>query len=410
MDQVLTPDAQARVLVQLKAVETSSSFVGAPRLAKLLHYLVEAELNNEGSEINQSRIALEVMGRGVEFDPAVDSVVRVEAGRLRTKLRDYYTGDGKDDPIRFDLPKGRYNPNIVFDGDGSAAASVALPEQQVRFLKTPDDTTLAWSEIGDGPPLIKAANWLSHLEFDFASPVWCHWWTELAQRMRLIRYDERGCGLSDWEVDGFCVESWVDDLECVVEAADVDQFCLLGISQGAAVAIDYAVRHPERVRHLILYGGFVQGRLKRNPSAEQIDEAEMLKSLIRIGWGQDHPAFRKTFASLFMPEATSEQVAAFDALQRASTSTANAERFLDAFNNIDVFELAAKVRVPTTVLHSRDELEIPVAQGRLMAATIPGARLVTLDSQNHILGESEPAWQVFLHEIDRILEASEQLD
>ena len=403
MDQALSSEAQARVLAQLAAVEVSSDFVGAPRLAKLLHYLVEAELRGEGSEINQGRIALEVMGRGVEFDPAVDSVVRVEAGRLRTKLRDYYAGDGSEDRIRFDLPKGRYNPNIVFAEDAAATPAAPLPEQQVRFLKTADATNLAWSEIGDGAPLIKAANWLSHLEFDFASPVWRHWWTELSRRARLIRYDERGCGLSDWEVDEFGVKVWVDDLECVVDAAGAERFCLLGISQGAAVAIDYAVRHPERVSHLILYGGFVQGRLKRDPGAEQIDEAEMLKNLARIGWGQDHPAFRRTFASLFMPDATSEQVAAFDALQRASTSPENAVRFLDAFNKINVFERAAEVTVPTTVIHARDELEIPLSQGRLIASTIPGARLVTLESQNHILGEHEPAWQAFLREMDRIL-------
>jgi pimeloyl-ACP methyl ester carboxylesterase len=281
---------------------------------------------------------------------------------------------------------------------------LAMPlDQKIRFLRTPDRTTLAWAEIGDGPPLVKAANWLSHLEHDLVNPVWRHWWTELSQRTRLIRYDERGCGLSDWDVEDFHVDAWVQDLESVVEAAEVDPFVLLGISQGAAVAIDYAVRHPERVRHLILYGGFAQGRLKRNPTPAQIDEAETLRTLVRLGWGQDNPAFRKTFASLFAPDASHAQIEAFDALQRASTSPANAEQFFQAFNNIDVLDLAAQVTVPTTVLHARDELEIPFSQGRLLATTIPNARLVTLDSRNHILGESEPAWQEFLKEIDGIL-------
>jgi pimeloyl-ACP methyl ester carboxylesterase len=202
----------------------------------------------------------------------------------------------------------------------------------------------------------------------------------------------------------FRLSGGFSNLECVVEAAEVSPFTLLGISQGAAVAFEYAVRHPERVRHLVLYGGFIQGRLKRDPTPAQVDEAETLLRLVRIGWGQNNSAFRKILASLFVPDASSEQISAFDALQRASTSPENAERFLDAFNNSDALNRAAQVTVPTSVLRARNELEIPMAQGRLMAATIPGARLVSLDSQNHCLGETEPAWQDFLNEIDSILD------
>ena len=388
--------------MQLAILTESTAFAGAPRLTRLLRYLVMAELNGEGADLNQSRIAQEVMDRGTEFDPSVDSVVRVEAGRLRTKLRDYYADEGREDPVRFDLPKGRYNPNIAFASPRPGEAP-PLPDQKIRFLRTPDEISLAWAETGSGPPLVKAANWLSHLEFDFASPVWRHWWTELSKRSRLIRYDERGCGLSDWDVDEFSVNAWVRDLESVIHAAKVDQFTLLGISQGAAVAIDYTVRHPSRVNHLIIYGGFLQGRIKRESDPAKIEEAEMLQRLVRLGWGQNNPAFRKTFASLFTPDASMEEVEAFDSLQRASTSPANAEHFLESFNNIDVLDLASQVTVPTTVLHARDELEIPMSQGRLIASTIPNARLVTLESRNHILGEKEPAWQDFLREIDGIL-------
>jgi pimeloyl-ACP methyl ester carboxylesterase len=393
-----SPDDRDKVRRQLAVLAKSTTFAAAPQLANLLAYLVAAELNDTSHKLNQTSIAMDVLGRRADFDAATDAIVRVEAGRLRTKLREYYAAEGAGDQIRFDVPKGRYSPKIHL-GVPQLPAAV----QQVRFLKTADDTTLAYATSGCGYPIVKAANWLSHLEFDLVSPVWRHWWSELSQRYRLIRYDERGCGLSDWAVDEFSVQAWVADLESVVEAAGVERFALLGISQGAAVAISYAVRHPERVSHLILYGGFAQGRLKRNASPELEEEAILLKNLMRVGWGQENAAFRRTFASLFVPDATREQIDAFDALQRASTSPANAERFMDAFNNVDVVDLAAQVRVPTLVMHARHELEIPMAQARLLASTIPGARLVPLESRNHIIGESEPAWQQFLVALGRFL-------
>jgi pimeloyl-ACP methyl ester carboxylesterase len=400
MNGGLPDERRSLVESELDSIERSVVFSNAPRLMKLLRYLVAAQLSGHGGELNQTRIAIEVMERGADFDPYADSLVRVEAGRLRGKLREYYATEGQDDPVRIELPKGRYSPNLLFN---TGKASVAGPVQQIRFLKTADNTTLAYATSGRGYPLVKAANWLSHLEFDRVSPVWRHWWSELSHRYRLIRYDERGCGLSDWEVDEFSVETWVADLESVIEAADVGRFALLGISQGAAVAISYAVRHPERVSHLILYGGFAQGRLKRNASPELEEEAILLKNLMRVGWGQENAAFRRTFASLFVPDATREEMDAFDALQRASTSPANAEKFMDAFNKVDVVDLAAQVSVPTLVMHARHEVEIPMAQARLLASTIPGARLVPLESRNHIIGESEPAWQQFLAELTRFL-------
>ena len=252
-------------------------------------------------------------------------------------------------------------------------------------------------------PLLKAANWFSHLEYDLISPVWRHWWLELSRRYQLIRYDERGCGLSDWDVDEFSIEAWVNDLECVADAAGPEKFALLGISQGAAVAVTYAVRHPERVSHLIIYGGCAQGMKKRARTPAHLEQVLVLRDLLRVGWGQDLPAFRKIFASLFAPEATREQVEAFDALQRVSTSPQNAVRFFDAFSEFDVVELASEVRVPTLVLHSRHDMMVPMAQGRLFASSIPGAKLVSLESSNHILAETETPWQNFLDEVDRFL-------
>jgi pimeloyl-ACP methyl ester carboxylesterase len=405
MPEVWLSTQKAAAQAQLDQLASSPVFSGAPRLVKFLRYVVDAQLNGEGGELNQMRIAVDVMGRGGDFDPALDSLVRVEVGRLRSKLREYYATDGQDDPVRFALPKGRYSPDVSFaEARTQAAPTGDARGQSIRFLRMPDRTSIAYSICGAGYPVLKAANWFSHLEFDLISPVWSQWWLELSRRYQLIRYDERGSGMSDWDVDDFSVEAWVDDLEQVANAVGPGKFALLGISQGAAVAIAYAVRRPERVSHLILYGGCIRGMAKRAQGPEEIEQLKVLRELMRVGWGQNLPAFRKIFASLFAPEATREQVEAFDVLQSVSTSPQNAVRFFDAFGEIDVVDLASQVSVPTLVLHSRHDMMVPMTQGRLMASTIPGAKLVSLESTNHILSETEPAWQIFLDEVDRFLE------
>lgn len=275
-------------------------------------------------------------------------------------------------------------------------------QQSIRFCTTPDRVRLAYATTGQGYPLVKAANWLSHLEWQ--SPVWKHWWEKLSERFTLIRYDERGCGLSDWDVPEFTFDAWVRDLETIVDTLKLDRFALLGISQGASVAINYAVRHPEKVSHLILYGGSAQGRLKRSTTPEQVEEVELRSRLIKLGWGRGNPAFRQLFTSHFIPEGTIEQFNAFNELQRISTSPDNAVRFVDEFNIIDVSDLATQVTTPTLVLHAQHEVLIPFEQGRLLASLITDARLVPLDSKNHILLESEPAWQRFLNEIQQFIQ------
>jgi len=250
---------------------------------------------------------------------------------------------------------------------------------------------------------VKAANWLSHLDYDWESPVWRHWWRDLSARHRLVRYDERGCGLSDWDVDDFSLETWVADLETVVDAADLDRFPLLGLSQGGPVAITYAARHPERVTALVLYGTFAQGRLARARSEQAVDEARLHVQLMRLGWGRDEPAFRRVFAMQFMPHGTLEQWDAFDELQRRTTSPANAVRFIEAFSVVDVTDVASTVSVPTLVLHARGDARSPVELGRQLAALIPGSRLVTLESHNHLLLGDEPAWPRFLDEVESFL-------
>jgi DNA-binding SARP family transcriptional activator/pimeloyl-ACP methyl ester carboxylesterase len=275
--------------------------------------------------------------------------------------------------------------------------------QQIRFCRSCDGVTLAYATVGNGPVLVKAANWLSHLEFDWNSPVWRHWLTELAQKYSLVRYDERGCGLSDWAVEDMSFEAWVRDLEAVVDAAGVERFPLLGISQGGAIAIAYAMRHPEKVSHLILYGSYARGKLMRELTTEQVEEVNVFIQLIRLGWGKEHPAFRQVFSTLFLPEGSAEQIHAFNELQRITSTPENAARIVQGFNTIDVRDLATQIRTPTLVMHARGDLRIPLEEGELLASLIPEARFVALESKNHILLESEPAWQRFLFEVDNFL-------
>ena len=276
-------------------------------------------------------------------------------------------------------------------------------DQQIRFCHTSDGISIAYATTAHGPPLVKAANWMSHLEFDWQSPVWRHWLEGLAQHHRLIRYDGRGCGLSDWNLEGLSFDALVEDLEAVVSAADLDQFPLLGLSQGGPVAIAYAARHPEKVSHLILHGAYARGRLKRNVTTERLQELEMLDELVRLGWGKSTPAFRQVFTTLFMPEATSNQMHWFNDLQRVSATPENALKLRQTFSQIDVTDLAAQLDVPTLVLHSQEDAVVPFAEGRLLATLIPGARFVPLESKNHILLEDDPAWQHFLSELHHFL-------
>ena len=280
---------------------------------------------------------------------------------------------------------------------------MSLPGQTIRFCTSADGARIAFATVGVGPPLVKAANWLNHLEFDWNSPVWRHWLRELGRDHTLVRYDERGCGLSDWSAGEMSVDAWVRDLEAVVDTLELERFPLLGISQGAAVAIAFAVRHPERVSHLILYGGYLRGRLHQGLTPKEMEECELMIHMVRAGWGQDHPAFRQVFTTLFIPDADREQVDWFNELQRISTTPENAARMIEVFNRIDVRSIAPRVRAPTLVLHAKGDLRVPFAEGRLIATTIPGARFVPLDSRNHLLLEGEPAWPRFLTAVREFL-------
>lgn len=282
--------------------------------------------------------------------------------------------------------------------------------QRIQFRSSHDGARIAYATSGNGPPLVKAANWLSHLEFDWESPVWSPMLRELARDHTLVRYDERGCGLSDWNVPELSFEAWVRDLETVVEATGFERFPLLGISQGASIAIAYAVRHPERVTHLIIHSGYARGRLKRSTTPEQREEAETMNKLAELGWGQENPAFRQFFTTQFIPGGTPAQHHWFNELERISTSPSNAGRFMRVFNEIDVEPLLCRVQCPTLVLHTTRDARVPFDEGRLIASGIPGARFVPLESGNHLLLESEPAWQRWLDEVRAFLPSTQSDD
>ena len=267
--------------------------------------------------------------------------------------------------------------------------------QHVRYVNSSDGTRLAWAESGSGPVVVKAANWLTHLEYEWQSPVWKHWLEFFSAHSRFIRYDERGCGMSEWQAGALSVDQWSADLEAVIDAAKpTAPVTLLGISQGAPACIRYAQRFPERVERMILYGGYARGGRLRGTEKWQIAFQAMV-DLARVAWGQDNPTFRQVFTSRFIPGGTPEQLQWFNDLCLKTTRGDIVADLLDARATVDVTSELAHVRTPTLVLHARGDEVIPVEEGRLLASGIPDAEFVELDSRNHILLEHEPAWQRF---------------
>ena len=283
-------------------------------------------------------------------------------------------------------------------GPRTAAADAVDLTQEIRFCTAPDGVQLAYSMIGQGPPLMKTGNWMTHLEFDLESPIWRHLYRELAKDRTLVRYDPRGNGLSDRIVEEIAFEAFVRDLEAVVDAAGITRFALLGISQGCAISIAYAVRHPDRVSHLILYGGYAVGFNRRASSAAQKEENDALVTLMRVGWGKENAAFRQLFTSQFMPGGTKEQADWYNELQRITVSADVAVRIHETNGDIDVSALLPRVTVPTLVMHAREDARVPFEAGRRIAAGIPGARFVPLPGRNHLFLESEPAFAQFLEQ------------
>jgi class 3 adenylate cyclase/pimeloyl-ACP methyl ester carboxylesterase len=282
-------------------------------------------------------------------------------------------------------------------------ASTDIIDQHIQFCTTCDGVRIAYCTAGKGHPLVKAANWISHIEFFWVSPVTRHYPRDLSKYHLFVMYDGRGTGLSDWKAEDLSFEAWIHDLEAVVDSAGLDQFALLGISHGGAVSIAYAVRHPEKVSHLILHGAFAKGWAKSGLPQNKMEGLQALAKLTEIGWGRNNPAYRQIFTTMFVPEATTEHMRSFNDLQRMSSSGEIAAKFWMEVGKIDVLDLLPRVRIPTLVLHSRNDAMIVFEAGRQVAASIPGARFVPLESKNHILLENEAAWPRFLAEVRRFI-------
>jgi len=273
-----------------------------------------------------------------------------------------------------------------------------LARQKVQFCTAQDGVRIAYASVGKGPTIVKAANWLSHLEHDWNAPIWSPLFRDLAADHHFVRYDERGNGLSDWDVADISFDAFVTDLETVVAANKLDKFALLGISQGAAVSIEYAIRYPEKVSQLILFGGYA-ACWRIGASEALTKEREAVMTLTSIGWGTDNPAYRQIFSSTFMPDANEAEFNWFNDFQRLTTSAENAVRFLSVFADIDVRHRLAQVKVPTLVIHALGDQRIPVSIGRELAATIPNAEFVGLESNGHLLLGREPASKAFVQAI-----------
>jgi pimeloyl-ACP methyl ester carboxylesterase/DNA-binding CsgD family transcriptional regulator len=277
----------------------------------------------------------------------------------------------------------------------------ALEAQEVRFCRADDGVRLAWARHGSGPPLLIVSCWLSHLQHDWQSPVWRHFLDDLGDVATVVRYDERGFGLSEWDVDDFSLERRLADLESLVEATGLERFAVLGMSGGAPVALAYAAKHPERVSRMVLYGGMACGR--GTVAADDAAAEEAFLAMIRAGWARPDSIFRRVFTTAFIPDATEQQMEWMDELQRTSTNTDNAVHSRIARHRTDVTQVLPEIAAPTLVLHARGDRVAPDA-GPALAAEISDARLVMLDSRNHVLLADEPAWPVFRDEVAAFLD------
>lgn len=279
------------------------------------------------------------------------------------------------------------------------------PPQEVRFCRAPDGVRIAYAIHGCGPPLVVSTCWLSHLQFDWESPVWRHFLADIGRFATIIRFDERGHGLSDWEVTDHSLEARIGDLEAVVDDAGLGEggqpFALMAMAQGGPVAISYAARHPERVTRLLFYGSYSSA--SQGLDAEELELEDTFGQMIKVGWARPESTFRRVFTSLMIPGATEEQMRWVDELQRVSVSASTAYLARRQRMLADANALLSELDVPTLVLHSTGDQMNDFHYGRHLASSIAGARLVALDSRNHIVLEDEPAWPVFVREVGAFL-------
>lgn len=363
-----------------------------PQVFDLLAYLVR----NRDRVVTRDDLIAGVWGGRIVSDSTLAS--RVNAARRAL-------GDnGEAQRLIRTIPRRgfRFVGDVTANDDVAARPAQGMPRQAVTFCRSADGVTLAVASAGDGPVLLRSGTWLTHVELDWDSPLWSPLLRWLASRHRLIRYDARGNGLSDRDVAQISFDAFVHDLEAVARGIEAPRFALMGASQGGAAAIAYAAAHPDRVSHLVLCGAYARGRNRRGTPVER-EKAQALMTLMRQGWGDERSAFMQAFSSVYLPRGTPEQIRWWTDLQRATTSADTAIRFRDACDEIDVSALLPLVRAPTLVLHSRGDTVSPFEEGRRIAAAIPHARFVELDSDNHVVMEGEPAWFRLLEEVEGFL-------
>ena len=361
--------------------------------------LLRLLMSRAGTLVSHDVLIAEVWGGRIVSDAAISA--RISAARAAIG------DDGTAQRYIRTVPRRGFRFEAPVTVEEAGAPTDTGAQQQVGFCRSADGTRIAFARSGSGPPLLRAGHWLTHLEHDWASPIWHPILEEFGRYFSLIRYDQRGNGLSDRAVEALDRDAFVADLEAVAAAAGHPRFLLYGTSQGAPVAIAYAARHPERVAGLILHGGYERGRRLRESPGEA-EMAAALETMIREGWGQPGTAFLRAFAALFIPGGTSEQIASLAALQRMTTTVEMAARLRRAVDGFKVSaEEMAGVRCPTLVLHAREDAVHPLDQGRALAAGIPGAAFVELDSANHVILPQEPAWQVMFDAIRRFAGAVE---
>jgi pimeloyl-ACP methyl ester carboxylesterase/DNA-binding CsgD family transcriptional regulator len=284
-----------------------------------------------------------------------------------------------------------------------AASDRSHPRQQVRFCRSADGVRIAYAVHGQGPPLLISTCWLSHLQFDWESPVWRHFLVDLGRFATVIRFDERGHGLSDWDVTDHSLAARLGDLEAVADAAGFDRFALMAMAQGGPVAISYTARHPERVTRFVFYGSYSAAAL--GLTKDELDLEDAFGQLIKVGWARPDSTFRRVFTSLMIPGATEDQMRWLDDLQRVAASASTAYLARQQRFAADADPLLAELRLPTLVLHSLRDRMIGFESARHLSSTIRDARLVPLDSDNHIVLANEAAWPVFVDEVRRFLAA-----
>ena len=364
-------------------------------------------INSKGAVVSRGEI-LQQVWQNLHVSP---DLVREYIFEIRKAL-----GDSASEPNYIETV-GRRGFRLVgpisFHSQGRASISpdgekqVTLsrqPDQMpvVKFCRSKDGTSIAHAVSGGGYPLLFAGSWMTHLDMDWDSPAYGDYIKHLSRRFQVIRYDQRGNGLSQWSDVDISFERMIDDMEVVIETYGYEKVAILGMSQGASVAIAYALRQPDRVSHLVLNGGYARGRKQRGNDAEH-EESEALVSLIRHSWGNENPAVRQILTSLFMPEASQAQVQWFNDFQKLCGPGENIAQFRALFDDMNVTRLLPKITLPTLVLHSDRDSVAPLSEGKILASQIQGASFVQLNSPNHMLFESESDFGKMIENIDKFI-------